>query len=274
MIDSLQDMLLGLSEANREIELLKLFSWVREEKITTVATIADSTTVLKAQLLEEYAVDCVIHLQQKMHNDMMTRYLRVIKLRGSSYGTNAYPFTIKDSGISILPVISFMKAKGVTLIFTELLPDGSGEYSNMSISSMSDTWIRLRQIENNGEFNRLINIVKSRGIKTSNQVKEFYVTDHGITTEEPYIGEGHMLFGSAKKARILHEQEIELNRQNELKNIDEQVSFQEEEYAAQKKIWGTQYKTKKFNLLCEKNNILNDAKNQGRRRADYKRLRE
>lgn len=425
VIDSLQDMLLGLAESKRDLELLKLFSWVREEKLTLLVTIADSTSLLNSQLIEEYAVDCVIYLQQHMHNNLMTRYLRVIKLRGASYGTNNYPFTIKDNGVSILPItdtrlnaqvsknylstgiahldlmmagkgyrefstvmftgrsgsaktifaaslmsaaikagkkglyvsfeespsdlidnlksvnidfdylvqsellkidsrrivemgmeehiisiislidnfhinyivldpisafletcshmevkmllirfIALMKVKGVTLILTELIPDGAGEYSNLSISSMSDTWIRLRQIEHNGEFNRLINIIKSRGIKTSNQVKEFYITDEGITIEEPYIGDSQMLFGSAKKARVLLDEQQELSRKTEISSIEEQISALSNEFEAQKTILEAQFKHKHNELALKKKYVVNEVKQNQRTRDDNKRLRE
>ena len=66
--------------------------------------------------------------------------------------------------------INFMKSRGLTLYFTELISDAAQGYSRIGLSSLTDTWVRLTNVENNGEFNRLLYISKSRGSKTSNQM--------------------------------------------------------------------------------------------------------
>ncbi|KTD23115.1 ATPase domain-containing protein [Legionella israelensis] len=97
IIDSLQSLLLGLPHYDPHTELLSLYRWTRHKKLTTLTTIADIKTILSADLYEEYVVDCAIQLKQTIKNNLMTRYLRVIKFRGSAHGTNEYPFSIIDS---------------------------------------------------------------------------------------------------------------------------------------------------------------------------------
>ncbi len=182
--------------------------------------------------------------------------------------------TLMEVKMLLIRFISYMKNKGITLLFTELVPDSSGEYSSLTLSSMTDTWIRLRRIEQNGEYTRLINVIKSRGIKTSNQVKEFFITDEGISIEEPYIGDGQMLFGSAKRAQSLIDEETERQRQHEISLIEDKLLVLEEENTAQLKLSYLHMEIKKELLNQQKNELLNDNKMGKTRRIFNKRLRE
>ena len=64
-----------------------------------------------------------------------------------------------------------------------------------------DTWLLLRNVEANGERNRLLFVLKSRGTAHSNQVREFVLTDHGVELVEVYVGPAGMLAGSARLAQ-------------------------------------------------------------------------
>jgi circadian clock protein KaiC len=72
------------------------------------------------------------------------------------------------------------------------------EQTEVEISSLVDTWLLLRDIESGGERNRGIYILKARGIKHSNQIREFLLTDHGVELREVYLGEAGLLTGSAR----------------------------------------------------------------------------
>jgi circadian clock protein KaiC len=61
-----------------------------------------------------------------------------------------------------------------------------------------DTWLLLRMVESNGERNRLLYVLKSRGMAHSNQVREFQLTDHGIRLTDVYLGPGQVLTGAAR----------------------------------------------------------------------------
>jgi circadian clock protein KaiC len=95
-----------------------------------------------------------------------------------------------------------MKARGITIVFTDLLRgDLMTEKPEMFISSLIDTWILVRNIEYNGERNRGLTILKSRGMPHSNQIREFVMTDNGIDLLDPYVGPSGVFMGSAKMAQ-------------------------------------------------------------------------
>jgi circadian clock protein KaiC len=118
----------------------------------------------------------------------------------------------------ILRLVDMLKARGVTALFTNL---GQGQAESvtteMQISSLMDTWLLLYNRESNGEHNRQLYLLKSRGMAHSNQVREFILTAEGIRLRAAYIGPDGVLTGSARLAqeakdkadRLLREQEIE-----------------------------------------------------------------
>ncbi|MEN6337427.1 MAG: circadian clock protein KaiC [Phycisphaerales bacterium] len=99
-------------------------------------------------------------------------------------------------------MIDFLKNQGVTAMFTSLIAGGhSSEQTEVGVSSLMDTWLLLRNVENAGERNRLLFILKSRGMAHSNQVREFLLTNEGIQLRDVYIGPGAVLTGSARAAQ-------------------------------------------------------------------------
>ena len=96
-------------------------------------------------------------------------------------------------------VIEFLKRRGVTALFTSLTSGASmAEESQVGISSIMDTWLLLRNIELGGERNRLLFILKSRGMAHSNQVREFLLANDGIHLKDVYVGPGEVLTGAAR----------------------------------------------------------------------------
>ena len=424
VIDSLQNLLVGLGKQEPRQELLELFDWVRDRGVTTLVTMSGPESVGQSSLLEEYAVDCVIHLSQVIEHNLMTRYLRVLKLRGSSHGSNNYPFSLTNHGVSLLPVtatrldkemqvtrvstgirridemlggdgyikgaslmisgragsgktilaatmmtqvlqqggkaiyvsfeeseselknnlhsvdldleqhtnanqllihsgraiekgleehlisiiemvdrespellvldpvsalmdmgsskqvkmlmirfISYIKEQGTTLVLTELLPDVSEDFSDLAISSLVDTWFRLRQVESNGELNRLFNVVKSRGSRTSNQVKEFTISDNGISVEEPFIGEGELVVGSAKAARVEQELEEVKRKQYELEEVEQTLVTLEAAYESKQKVLGSEFENEKRELLRRLEELKRQAEQVTSKRGIMQELR-
>lgn len=101
-------------------------------------------------------------------------------------------------------LIDFLKSSRVTAMFTSLTSGkngGSPEQSEAGVSSMIDTWILLREMELNGERNRGLYIVKSRGMAHSNRVREFLFTRNGIRLVPVYMGMSGVLTGSARLAQ-------------------------------------------------------------------------
>jgi circadian clock protein KaiC len=77
------------------------------------------------------------------------------------------------------------------------------ERMDEGVSSLVDTWIALKDAETNGERNRLLYIMKSRGMRHSHQVREFLITDKGLKLVEIYLGPAGVLLGSAREEQKL-----------------------------------------------------------------------
>jgi circadian clock protein KaiC len=94
------------NEAVLRAEIRRLFDWLKEKGVTAVITGERGEGALTRQGLEEYVSDCVILLDHRVHNQVSTRRLRIVKYRGTAHGTNEYPFLIGADGFSVLPVSS------------------------------------------------------------------------------------------------------------------------------------------------------------------------
>jgi len=112
-------------------------------------------------------------------------------------------------------LIDFLKSRGITTLLTSL-SGGETPESDIGVSSIVDTWIVLRNLEMNGEQNRLLHVLKSRGTPHSNQVREFVLTEHGIELSDVYLGPEGVLTGTARLAQESKEQAELVRRQNEL----------------------------------------------------------
>jgi len=367
VLDTIEVLFSGLSNAGiLRAELRRLFRWLKARGVTTVITgergLGESLT---RHGLEEYVSDCVILLEHRTEDHISTRHLRVVKYRGSSHGTNEYPFLIDVDGFSVLPItstalnypvseerlssgvasldemleekgyyrgssilvsgeagtgksslsasfaqaaclrgerclylsfeeatsqlirdmrsigvdlqpmveqnllrfhpsrptmyglemhlaiihklvlelqpqvvvidpistflsnvnslevhsmltrlIDLLKTRQITTFFTNLISPGSYmEQSTVNISSIIDTWLLLRNVEVDGERNRLIYILKARGIANSNQIREFLLTSNGIELKEVQIGQSGVLTGSARLMQEARERSAEQERQ-------------------------------------------------------------
>jgi circadian clock protein KaiC len=107
LLDSVEALFAGLeNESVLRSELRRLFRWLKERKLTAVVTGERGHTTLTRHGLEEYISDCVILLDHRITETVLTRRLRVVKYRGSTHGTNEFPFLIETDGMSVLPVTS------------------------------------------------------------------------------------------------------------------------------------------------------------------------
>jgi circadian clock protein KaiC len=99
----------------------------------------------------------------------------------------------------LIRLIDYLKNAGITAMFVTLTAGGAElENTTVGVSSLTDTWILLRDVELNGERNRCIYVLKSRGMAHSNQVREFVITRHGIELRPVYVGPGGVLTGSSR----------------------------------------------------------------------------
>jgi circadian clock protein KaiC len=417
VLDTIESLFSALPNATIvRTELRRLFSWLKKKGITTIITGERGSSSLTRQGLEEYVSDCVILLDHRVSDQSSIRRLRIVKYRGSTHGTNEYPFLIDEDGFSVLPVTSlglkhistnervstgiprldtmlsgkgyfrgstvlvsgsagtgktslaaqfveaackrgekvlyfafeespsqfmrnmasigihlepyvkkgllyfhatrptlhglehhlttsiklikqiqprivildpidafviggnqtevktmllrlvdFLKMNNINAFFASLTNSGENqELTDMSISSLIDTWLLLRDIEIGGERNRGLYILKSRGMAHSNQIREFILTDNGIQLLDVYVGPEGVLTGSARLSQeakneaeqLLRKQEIERNQFGlELKRAATEAQivvlrseFREEESETNKVIEMEKAKTEMFEL--------------------------
>jgi circadian clock protein KaiC len=107
VLDTLEALFSALpNEAIIRAELRRLFRWLKEKGVTAVITCERGEGTLTRYGLEEYVADCVILLDHRVHNQISTRRMRIVKYRGTSHGTNEYQFIIDEKGFSVLPITS------------------------------------------------------------------------------------------------------------------------------------------------------------------------
>lgn len=107
VLDTIEALFAGLSNTGiLRAELRRLFHWLKEQGVTAIITGEKGDGTLTRHGLEEYVSDCVIVLDHRVNDQVATRRLRVVKYRGSTHGTNEYPFLIDAGGITVVPVTS------------------------------------------------------------------------------------------------------------------------------------------------------------------------
>jgi circadian clock protein KaiC len=141
VLDTLEALFSALpNEAIVRAELRRLFRWLKEKGVTAVITCERGEGKLTRYGLEEYVADCVILLDHRVQNQISTRRMRIVKYRGTSHGTNEYPFFIDEKGFSVLPITSLglthkapteYVSTGIKRLDTML--DGHGFYRGSSI---------------------------------------------------------------------------------------------------------------------------------------------
>lgn len=365
VLDTVEALFAGFSnESILRAELRRLFQWLKAKNVTALITAERGDGTLTRQGLEEYVADCVILLDHRVIDQVSTRRLRIVKYRGSSHGSNEFPFLIDEGGFSVLPITSlsldhpvsseivpsgvpdldemlgvggyfrgssvlvsgtagtgkttlaaslcraacnagnrclyfsfeespnqimrnmrsvgidlrpfvtkgvlqiianrpaiyglerhlvsmhkqiselrpsvviidpitsliatadrsdvlamitrlsdYLKSEQITGFFASLSDsEGNLEKTGISVSSLMDTWLLLRDIELNGERNRGIYVLKSRGMAHSNQIREFVLTNKGIQLLRVYLGSEGVLTGSARVAQEAMEKEAAFER--------------------------------------------------------------
>jgi circadian clock protein KaiC len=131
-------------------------------------------------------------------------------------------------------LVDFMKGGQVTSLFTSLTHGGHAlRQSEMAMSSLMDSWLLLQDLEGNGERNRVLYVLKARGMAHSNQIREFLISDRGIDLVDAYIGPSGVLTGSARaaqnsleKAAMLASQQEAARRKRELERKREAIERQ------------------------------------------------
>ena len=385
VVDTIETLFSGLeNEQLLRSELRRLFEWLKAKGVTAIITGERGEGSLTRYGLEEYVADCVILLDNRIHDQLSTRRLRIVKYRGSAHGTNEYPFIIDEKGITVMPITSsglahqasterqptgipdldqmlegkgyfkgssilvsgmagagkstiaahfadascasghrciyfameespsqiirnmgsigidlqrwvdkkllrfsarrpslfglethlatmyrevsdfvpdavvidpmsallgagetgdvhsmvlrlvdFLKAGGITALFTNLGVSSETVTTEIQISSLMDVWLLLYNRESNGEHNRQLYLLKSRGMAHSNQVREFIMSSDGIKLREVYVGPEGVLTGSARLTQETKDKAAALVRTQEIERRRRELERKRREIAAQ-----------------------------------------
>ena len=156
----------------------------------------------------------------EMHLATMFKEIAAFQTRMSS---SWIPITsLMDSGTDsegkgmVTRLIDYLKAGQVTSLFTSLTQGGHAlQQSEAAMSSLMDSWLLLQDFEGNGERNRVLYVLKARGMAHSNQIREFLISDRGIDLVDAYIGPSGVLTGSARAAQGALEKAAALASQQE-----------------------------------------------------------
>jgi circadian clock protein KaiC len=124
----------------------------------------------------------------------------------------------------ITRLIDYLKAGQITPLFTSLTQGGHVlQQSEAAMSSLMDSWLLLQDLEGNGERNRVLYVLKARGMAHSNQVREFLISDRGVDLVDAYIGPSGVLTGSARVAQEDLEKAAVLASQQEAAQLKREV---------------------------------------------------
>ncbi len=152
--------------------------------------------------------------------------------------------TDSESKGMVTRLIDYLKGSQVTSLFTSLTQGGHAlQQSEMAMSSLMDSWLLLQDFEGNGERNRVLYVLKARGMAHSNQIREFLISNRGIDLVDAYIGPSGVLTGSARvaqsaleKAGILASHQEAARRKRELEHkreaLERQISGLRSEHEA------------------------------------------
>lgn len=139
----------------------------------------------------------------------------------------------RDVSAMLTRQVDFLKARNVTALFTTLAAEGHREPTEQLVASLIDTCLLLRAMDGNGEHNRVLSVLKSRGMAHSNQVREFLLTDRGIELADVYVGPQGVLTGSARSAQEARERIDAVERQEDLQQRRANLERQRESVEAQ-----------------------------------------
>jgi circadian clock protein KaiC len=117
---------------------------------------------------------------------------------------------------TLLRMIDLLKGRGITAVMTSLRAEAaSGDADDLGVSSLMDAWVKLLNVEANGERTRTLYVIKARGMSHSNQVREFVMSGAGIRLVDAYVGPAGVLTGTAREAQEAQERAAALNRRQE-----------------------------------------------------------
>ncbi|MGA9377711.1 MAG: KaiC 1, partial [Phormidium sp.] len=157
----------------------------------------------------------------------------------------------------------------ITVMLTNLITGSTSlEHTEIGISSLMDTWLELRFNESSGERNRVLYVLKSRGMEHSNQVREFVLTHQGIELKDVYLGQETVLTGTARKVQEAKDQAASLVRQQEFERKRRELEKKQAIVRSQIEALQTQLELEQeeFKLMIEQEQLSQDISLQEQRK--------
>jgi len=203
-------------------EVYRLHEWLHESNTTGIITAkADGDRIASEKYaFMQFMVDCVVSMNHRLVDRVSLRGLRVLKYRGSSFSENEFPLIISPSGLEV-----------ATFGTREMEHEVSMERISTGITRL-DTMLDGGYYVRGGERNRALTIVKSRGTKHSNQVRELILSDEGITLTDVFSAGGEVLMGTARWEKEDEVRDAELQRMAQSERARREMELAEADVAA------------------------------------------
>jgi len=169
--------------------------------------------------------------------------------------------------------VDFLKARGVTAMLTSLASGADPTQADEQLEALVDTWLEVKSMEGDGELNRILYVLKSRGMAHSNQIREFLLTAQGVELADVYVGPHGVLTGSARQAQEAEERSDATARQHDLEQRQLDLATRRESVEAQTAVLWREFEDEADivrRLLSEGSTGVEDRAGQ---RAEQGRLR-
>ncbi|MFP4308635.1 MAG: circadian clock protein KaiC [Desulfococcaceae bacterium] len=165
-------------------------------------------------------------------------------------------------------LIDSMKSRGITTLFSDLIRSADfAEDTETAISSLMDSWLLLRHIETNGERNRGIQVLKSRGMSHSNQIRELVIDEKGLSLKDVYVGPAGVLTGTARLVQEAEDSAEARNRARKIARLRRELQRKE-------RVLESQISALRNAFACEKEDIEEAIAAGEAREAEFARHRE
>lgn len=171
-------------------------------------------------------------------------------------------------------LFDYMKMMGITSFMTDLTRGGQArEKTELEISSLIDSWLLLHHLEINGERNRVLYILKSRGMRHSNQIREVLFSGQGIELADVYLGPGGVLTGTARKIQEDDERAGEALKEQEFARKKRHQELRRKILDAQIESLRAEFESESEELDFMKSEDQKRKRTDAQRRADIARVR-
>jgi len=181
--------------------------------------------------------------------------------------------SLLDIKTMLVRLVDELKSRQITSLLTTLTGAGGPiEQSEVGISSLIDTWILLRNLEQGGERTRTLYILKARGMEHSNKVREFVLNSNGINLVDVYMGPGGILTGSARTVQEMKDRADSAALEREVWHKQEEIDRKRDTLEARITELKAEFEIERMEIEDAIARAREDADNQlaGRREAGVK----